>query len=361
MKPRKYRFNNSTLTIVFGDITQSKSEVLVSSDDTGISMDGGVSRSILMKGGEFIKLDAQKKLPAQLGDVVVSTSGLLTYQKYIFHCLTLSKKLSTSEVDSKDGVSDMQKYILQHSIDKCFKLLHALDINSIAFPCIGAGAAHFPITKVAEIMADTISENLYKTNKQFEIELYLYDQCDVSGEMDYIDIFEHFAIQSALTQQRSVYENKSLFSEEELSCVGDVVLPQEGKNDHQIFISYSRKDKEKVDKILEVLDNNSFGYWIDRNGIYSGENYKEFIVDAIDTSKVVIFVSSVNSNSSINVIRELGYAVKQNKTIIPILLDDAQYAKSIRLDIADIDQIEFDNIATDKSKLITSLKYILRM
>lgn len=47
MVPRKYLFNNSTLSIVFGDITTSKSEVIVSSDDTGISMGGGISECIL--------------------------------------------------------------------------------------------------------------------------------------------------------------------------------------------------------------------------------------------------------------------------------------------------------------------------
>ena len=50
---------------------------------------------------------------------------------------------------------------------------------------------------------------------------------------------------------------------------------------------------------------------------------------------------SIDLNSSANVIREFGNAVKQQRTIIPVLLDDSPYAKSIRLDKADIDQIEY--------------------
>ena len=69
--------------------------------------------------------------------------------------------------------------------------------------------------------------------------------------------------------------------------------------------------------------------------------------------------SSSNSNSSINVIRELGYAVQKRKTIIPVLLDDAPYAKSIRLDIADIDKIEYRNTELAKKKLVASLAYTL--
>ena len=127
---------------------------------------------------------------------------------------------------------------------------------------------------------------------------------------------------------------------------------------HEIFISYSRADSEQVMKVRNILDDSGLRYWIDKEGVYSGENYKEVIVDAIDVSKVLIFMSSINSNNSINVIRELGYAVSQKKTIIPVLLDDAQYAKSIRLDIADIDQINFNDPDSSR-KLKTSLAYAL--
>ena len=48
-----------------------------------------------------------------------------------------------------------------------------------------------------------------------------------------------------------------------------------------------------------------------------------------------------------------------NKPILPLMLDDAPYAKSIRLDISDIDQIDFKNPMASSKKLITSLMYVL--
>ena len=72
-----------------------------------------------------------------------------------------------------------------------------------------------------------------------------------------------------------------------------------------------------------------------------------------------VFISSENSNTSINVIREIGYAVNMSKPILPLMLDDAPYAKSIRLDISDIDQIDFRNPMASSKKLITSLMYVL--
>lgn len=364
MEPRKYYYNNSTLTIIFGNILESKAEVIVSSDDTGVSMSGGVSGSIRKAGGEAIRIDAQKKLPAQVGDVVVSTSGDLPYQKFIFHCLTIDFDQKYEVFSGAlSNTEDINNYILQHSVDKCFRLLQALDLKSIAFPCIGAGLANIPLKKVAEIMADAISSNLSKTQKPYEVELYLFNQkgfdddTKTMTEIDYIDMFENFAIKAALYRYGVQAETKRMQTEPTHAATPIVDIPQREEMNHQVFISYSRKDIQSVEAIKNVLDDNGVTYWIDKEGIFSGENYKEVIVDAIETSQAVIFVSSANSNDSINVIRELGYSVKEGKTIIPILLDDTPYAKSIRLDIADIHQIEFSNTPHFEKELITSIAY----
>lgn len=362
MEPRKYLFNNSTLTIVFGDILASKAEVIVSSDDTGISMGGGISGCIRKQGGESIRTDAQKKLPAQLGDVVVSTAGALEHQKFIFHCLTIDHEHKRDVYEGRlSNTEDINNYILQHSVDKCFRLLQALDLNSIAFPCIGAGLAHIPLKKVAEVMAEAISTNLFRTQKPYEIELYLYDRNNILKEMDYIDMFENFAIKSALSKYQFQMQERQHPEESIPTVSSSFHIPQREEMKHQVFISYSRKDEEKVSKVKTILDEHQIPYWIDKEGIFSGENYKEVIVDAIDVAKVIIFMSSANSNASINVIRELGYAVRQRKTIIPVLLDNAQYAKSIRLDISDIDQIEYKETETAKKKLVASLAYSIEM
>ena len=70
--------------------------------------------------------------------------------------------------------------------------------------------------------------------------------------------------------------------------------------------------------------------------------------------------SSVDSNDSINVIRELGYAVRQDKTIIPVMLDATPYAKSIKLDLSDVDQLEVSDTDKFRTKLLSSLAYALK-
>ena len=71
---KEYRINNSTIKIILGNILDSQADVIVSSDDCNITMGGGVSMAIRQKEGtNAIRLDVRKKIPADIGDVVVST------------------------------------------------------------------------------------------------------------------------------------------------------------------------------------------------------------------------------------------------------------------------------------------------
>ena len=258
---------------------------------------------------------------------------------------------------SKVTEEDVLNYLLQHAVDKCFQLMQAMEMTSIAFPAIGAGSARIPIRKVIEQMSIAIARNLANTNKSLNVELYLYDIYNLYSESDYITLFESLAAKAALVEYK-----QGLITKDEAPIpiqMGNIQLPEKENMNHEVFISYSRKDKDIADYVSEVLKENGIRYWIDKEGIYSSSNYKELIVDAIEVAKAVIFISSENSNSSINVIREIGYAVNMKKPILPLILDEAPYAKSIRLDISDIDQIDFKNPIASSKKLITSLMYVL--
>jgi O-acetyl-ADP-ribose deacetylase (regulator of RNase III) len=87
-KQRTYLVGKSQLTLEFGDITTSKADVLVSSDDAYLSMGGGVSQAILRAAGRQIITDSSKMVPAKLGEL--TTAGALN-AKYIFHAVTIGE------------------------------------------------------------------------------------------------------------------------------------------------------------------------------------------------------------------------------------------------------------------------------
>ena len=360
MESRTYKFNESTLTVRFGNIIETEAEVIVSSDDCYVTMRGGragVFGAIYQAGGESIMKDARKMVPVPLGDVIVTTAGNMKHQKYVFHCITIDKKRSMDIMSSKVTEDDVLNYLLQHAVDKCFQLMQAMDMTSIAFPTIGAGSAKIPIQKVIEQMSEAIARNLSRTNKKLNVELYWYDIYKLCSESDIITLFESLAAKAALVgyQHRSETELDDAIPTEK----NNVDIPERANMHHKVFISYSRRDKVTAEQLCNILKENGIEYWIDKEGIYSSSNYKELIVDAIEVSKAVIFISSANSNASINVIREIGYAVNMNKPILPLMLDDVPYAKSIRLDISDIDQVDFKNPIASSKKLVTSLMYVL--
>jgi len=197
MTEKTYKFGKSNLTLRFGDITKTDTQVIVSSDDYYLSMGGGVSASILKAGGNEIALDAAKKVPAKLGDVIITTAGRLK-SRFIFHAITIGKV--TTKIEPKD--------IVKSASIKCLDLLGTLNLNSISFPALGAGAAGFSYEDVAVEMSEIISEYLAKSDKQINVVIYLFDRFSRMQPIDYIVFFEAFASKSPRIAKKEITEER---------------------------------------------------------------------------------------------------------------------------------------------------------
>lgn len=345
---RIYHFKNSKIRVVFGDITQSTTEVIVSSDDCFLSMGGGVSGMIRKCAGEAIFNDVKKHIPAKLGDVIVTGSGNLS-SKYIFHIVTIGTKqlsLTLNRNSQYESNPDIKRFVIENSINKCFRLLSSLDLTSIAFPAIGAGVAKIPYEEVASHMIRSIATNLERTNKSIQVELYLYDRYNKMTEWDFLPFFEK--IGKYLPDDFSGYQATK---EPEIKNDSPAIV-----QNPNIFISYSRKDQEQAYAICELLNKNGISYWIDKEGKYSGSNFKGVIVEQIKNSSIVLFLSSQNSNQSSNVIKEIGIAVHYQKPIIPIKLDAYSYDVNIEYDLCNIDYIEYNSDKLFTIRLIDSIR-----
>jgi hypothetical protein len=106
-------------------------------------------------------------------------------------------------------------------------------------------------------------------------------------------------------------------------------VPVKGAH-HDVFISYATRDKPIADAICNYLESRQIRCWIAPRDILPGVQYQEAIIDAIDSSSVMVLVFSVDSNESTHVLTELNEAMSNKVIIIPFRVEDVQPSKSMK-------------------------------
>ena len=91
---------------------------------------------------------------------------------------------------------------------------------------------------------------------------------------------------------------------------------------HDIFISYSNKDKPVADAVVAGLENRGVRCWVAPRDVTPGTSWGEAIVDAIQNSRIMVIILSKNSNKSPQVVREVERAVSNNVIIIPFRIEN---------------------------------------
>jgi hypothetical protein len=127
---------------------------------------------------------------------------------------------------------------------------------------------------------------------------------------------------------------------------------------HDVFISYSRRDKEFTDRLLTSLEAHGYSVWCDRSAIKGGQLWQEEIVLGIEACHCFILVLSKNSAASTNVAKELSLAETNGKHILPVAIDDVAIPPTMGYQLAGIQMIlhSESNYQTTLTHLLTSLQ-----
>lgn len=99
---------------------------------------------------------------------------------------------------------------------------------------------------------------------------------------------------------------------------------------HDVFISYSSKDKVVADAVTARLESKNIRCWIAPRDILPGQAYAASLIEAIQKAKVLVLILSEKSNQSKHVIREVGEAVDTGIPIIPLRIEDVQPSSEMR-------------------------------
>jgi O-acetyl-ADP-ribose deacetylase (regulator of RNase III) len=123
-------------------------DAIVSSDDSMLSMGGGVSAAIKSLAGSAIRDEVASDLPLPVGAIAVTSAGRLPI-KYVIHAVT---------IDSDNRVTPTSRTIRQLTRD-ILSRCEALGIERVAIPALATGTAGVAPTVSAQILAGTIREH----------------------------------------------------------------------------------------------------------------------------------------------------------------------------------------------------------
>ncbi|MFI5263947.1 MAG: TIR domain-containing protein [Candidatus Kapaibacterium sp.] len=109
----------------------------------------------------------------------------------------------------------------------------------------------------------------------------------------------------------------------------------------EVFISYSREDKDSVLALAKKLQDAGVSLWIDEGGIDGATMWGEEIVNALENAKVLLLMVTERSVNSHNVVKEVVLASEHKEHILPIHLEPTRIPSGLKYPLAGIQHIEY--------------------
>lgn len=125
---------------------------------------------------------------------------------------------------------------------------------------------------------------------------------------------------------------------------------------HDVFISYSRADLNKVKGIKGEIDRLAgIDCWMDLDGIETGAQFEDVIINAINRCQIVLFMMSASSMVSKWALKELDLALRKSKRIVLIAIDESQMTDKFFFRYHEYNNIKWDD-QPQRNKLIKDLR-----
>lgn len=112
-------------------------------------------------------------------------------------------------------------------------------------------------------------------------------------------------------------------------------------SDAHVFVSYSTKDRDFVERLRRHLKQAGVNVWIDHEGLTPGTpNWEQALRDAIRSASAIILAASPNSRKSAYVLDELTVARLEKKPIYPVWVHGDVWINCISLGMGHVQHID---------------------
>jgi O-acetyl-ADP-ribose deacetylase (regulator of RNase III) len=143
------KINNSTLSLVEGDITKEETDAIVNAANSRLAGGGGVDGAIHRAGGPSIMEECRQIGGCPTGQAVITTAGNLK-AKYVIHAVG----------PVYHGGTRGEAALLKSAHVESLKLASAKKLRSISFPAISTGVYGYPVNEAALIALRTVIDYL---------------------------------------------------------------------------------------------------------------------------------------------------------------------------------------------------------
>ncbi|MGH7525553.1 MAG: toll/interleukin-1 receptor domain-containing protein [Gemmatimonadales bacterium] len=128
---------------------------------------------------------------------------------------------------------------------------------------------------------------------------------------------------------------------------------------HDVFISYSHRDKSVADAACAILEKRGVRCWIAPRDVTPGKDWGGEIVEAIGASSVLVLIYSASANESHQIRREVERAVSKGLPVLPVRIEDAPLSKSLEYFISS--QHWLDAMTTPLEQHLEQLAHTVRL
>ena len=118
---------------------------------------------------------------------------------------------------------------------------------------------------------------------------------------------------------------------------------------HDVFISYSHKDKAVADAICSRLEQDGIRCWYAPRDIRPGADWAASIIESIENSRIMVLVFTDASNASPQVLREINNAVSAGVILVPFKLTEAAPNKGMQYYLSTVHWLDALNTPRENS------------
>ena len=154
------KVGKTRLQVLFGDITSTHVDAVVTPANNMLWTGGGISAKIHKAGGKTIEKEALTKAPAEIGTAVVTGGGNLK-ARWVIHAVICGQDLTTDE-QSIGGAARA-----------CCAKADEINARSIALPLLDTAGYGMEVHLAARIVVDETIQYLVSENSSLERIVYV--------------------------------------------------------------------------------------------------------------------------------------------------------------------------------------------